>query len=252
MKRLLVFCLLAGIGVAGYVMLNRPAGAITLVGAKAFAMADRPSMFMVTLTIENDGPPDVLVDVASPKAGMMHLMNPQHDDREIIVPGQGHGMLAMDGAHAMMRLPDFAEGSFVPLTLTFANAGAVTTRLQHAGNSTMSHDPDDGVSVQPAPSVMLNAVDAPSTDGVAVRVEVENFSFHRAADDAAHVAGQGHAHLYLNGLKLGRLYEPAFDIGPVPAGRHILEVALNTNDHRPYLDSAGLPVAAQLTLDLQD
>jgi copper(I)-binding protein len=252
MKRVLVFCLLGVIGVAGYVMLDRPAGAITLVGAKAFAMAERPSMFMVTLTIENDGVPDVLLDVSSPKAGMIHLMNPQHSDREIIVPGQGRGILAMDGAHVMMRMADFAEGGFVPLTLTFKHAGDVTTRLQHAGSNAMSHNPDDGVSVQLVPTVALHALEAPSTNGFALRVEVENFTFHRGADDAAHVAGQGHAHLYLNGFKLGRLYAPEFDVGPMPVGSHILEVALNSNDHRPYLDTDAKPVAARLALDLRE
>lgn len=252
MRRFMTFCLLGLIVIAGYVILSRPATPVTLVGAKAFAVSGQPGMYMVTLTIENAGAADELLAVMSPKADMVMLVNPHHSDHRVVVPGQGRGILAMDGAHVMLRMDGFAQGSFIPLTLTFENAGQVSTRLQNAGENEMSHNPSTGASALPAPQVSLHAIDAPDTDGFALRIAVENFTFHRAAEDAAHLTGQGHGHLYLNGLKLGRIYEPSFTIGSLPVGSHVLEIVLNTNDHRPYLDDGGVPVAARLALELSD
>ncbi|GAA6175374.1 copper chaperone PCu(A)C [Sulfitobacter pacificus] len=256
MKRVLAFCLLGAIAATGYVMLNRQDATLSLVGAKAFAMAQRPSMYMVTLTVENTGAPDVILSASTPDADMITVVNPQHSGSVLVVPGESQGILAMDGAHVMLRMDDFAEGSFIPLTLTFENAGEVVTRLQNAGVTTMSHDPSTGVATEPAPSVSLQATDAPNADGFSLRIEVENFTFYRPkdefAEDPAHVAGQGHGHLYLNGLKLGRVYEPGFDIGQLPAGDHVLEVALNTNDHRPYLAADGRPVVARLEIQVAE
>lgn len=256
MKRFVVICLLGLVGILGYTMRDGPRADVSLVGAKAYAMEMRPSMYMVTLTVENAGAPDVILSASSPAAGMVSLVNPRHAGGAVVVPGQAEGILAMDGAHVMMHSTDFAQGSFIPLTLTFKNAGEVTTRLQNAGISTMSHDADEGVTVQPVPSVRLQAVGEPKTAGFALRLEVTDFSFVRlddsAEDETAHVAGQGHAHLYLNGLKLGRVYETEFSVGQLPAGDHVLEVGLNTNDHRPYLNADGTPVVARLSFTLSN
>lgn len=252
MQRILAFFLFGLIAIAGYSVLVRPAVPVSLVAAKAFAMPNRPEIFMVTLTIENAGAPDVLLAASSPKAEMVALVNPRQSGSRLVVPGQGRSSLAMDGAHVMLRAEEFAQGGFIPLTLTFEKAGEVSTRLQHAGMSEMSHDPSTGVVVQPVPLVNLHPVDAPDTDGFALRIEVENFSFYHAAEDETHLAGQGHAHLYLNGLKLGRLYDPSFSVGPIAPGRHVLEVALNTNDHRPYLDEENSPVLARMVLEVAE
>ena len=67
------------------------------------------------------------------------------------------------------------------------------------------------------------------------------------AVDAAHVPGAGHAHMYLNGLKLGRVFGGEYRIGTLPPGTHSLRVALNTNDHRAYATADG-PVSASVTL----
>mgnify|MGYP006431634573 FL=1 len=79
-------------------------------------------------------------------------------------------------------------------------------------------------------------------DGFEVEITVENFEFVVVDGMAPHVDGQGHAHIYLNGVKLGRLYENRFEVGSLPAGEYDLTVALNSNDHRPYV-SGGAPVA---------
>ncbi|UXU75987.1 MULTISPECIES: hypothetical protein [unclassified Paracoccus (in: a-proteobacteria)] len=60
----------------------------------------------------------------------------------------------------------------------------------------------------------------------------------------AHAPGQGHAHLYLNGDKIARLYGPAQHLPQLRPGDR-LRVELNGNDHRP-LAVAGQPLAVEL------
>ncbi|MEL0101147.1 MAG: hypothetical protein VW862_05555 [Euryarchaeota archaeon] len=50
-----------------------------------------------------------------------------------------------------------------------------------------------------------------------------------------HVDGQGHAHYYLNGEKLGRLYGNAFDVSGLTEGNHTLMISLNSNHHGNYV-----------------
>ena len=50
-----------------------------------------------------------------------------------------------------------------------------------------------------------------------------------------HSPGMGHGHLYLSGMKLGRMLKPEAHIGALPRGTHKVTVTLNTNDHRAYV-----------------
>ncbi|MCX7559733.1 copper chaperone PCu(A)C [Sulfitobacter sp. F26204] len=250
MKRLVAICLAGVIATVIYGFFTRSTSEISLLGGLAFAASEMPSMFMVGLTIKNGGAADVLLGVTSPKAQMVTLVNPKHSDAKMIVPGNSTGILAMDGAHVMLRASELKEGGFIPLTLTFETAGQVSTRVMHAGLAQMSHKVSDGILISPLPQVDISLSGQPGPEGTTLRLAVENFTFYRGAEDARHVSGQGHAHLYLNGLKLGRLYAPDFQIGGLPPGHYVLEVVLNANDHRAYLDENGRPVAAQMMLEV--
>ncbi|MEC8244889.1 MAG: hypothetical protein VX047_00480, partial [Pseudomonadota bacterium] len=41
----------------------------------------------------------------------------------------------------------------------------------------------------------------------------------------------GHAHVYVNGMKLGRVYGDWYHIGSLPLGRNEVSVSLYANDH---------------------
>lgn len=66
---------------------------------------------------------------------------------------------------------------------------------------------------------------------------------------SAHRRGEGHAHLYVDGVKRTRLYGPAFYLGELTPGRHLIRVTLNGNDHRDYVRGAR-PIAAETTVDV--
>lgn len=67
--------------------------------------------------------------------------------------------------------------------------------------------------------------------GVDVQIATEGFQFAPDSVDQPHTPGDGHAHIYVDGVKLGRVFEPDYHIDPLSPGRHEIRVSLNTNDH---------------------
>lgn len=64
-----------------------------------------------------------------------------------------------------------------------------------------------------------------------LHVTTENFEFDPASVNQDSDFNAGHAHIYLNGEKLTRLYSHWYYIDDLPAGDHTLTVTLNTNLH---------------------
>ena len=123
----------------------------------------------------------------------------------------------------------------------------------HSHDHDHDHDHDHGMAVEVvddgnAPSLRLEAVLAP--DGPARLVlHTRNFRFAEDKVDQAHAPGEGHAHLYLNGEKIGRVYGETHELGDLPPGTHELRATLNSNDHQAY-EVAGQAVASELTVEI--
>jgi len=64
-----------------------------------------------------------------------------------------------------------------------------------------------------------------------LHLETSNFIFDAASAGLANVEGHGHAHIYVNGEKLARIYGDWFHIGTLPTGKNMISVSLNANDH---------------------
>ena len=60
-------------------------------------------------------------------------------------------------------------------------------------------------------------------------------------------AGEGHAHLYINGKKVARVYACRYELPTLVPGEHVVEVGLFTNNHRAYA-SEGHQVTARKTV----
>lgn len=203
---------------------------------------------MLTVKITNDGDADVLTDVSVTGAVRADLVGATG---ALAIPGDGAGTLAMDGAHVMARMENNAwqDGGFLPLTLQFASGAKVATRARIETGMVMDHSLAGGQVAQPAPGLEI-ALQHIGARKVAITVSVQNFRFVLKDGMAAHVDGEGHAHVYLNGLKLARLYSSEFETGALPPGKYALRVSLNTNDHRPYLDG-GQPVSRTLAFVIE-
>ena len=83
-----------------------------------------------------------------------------------------------------------------------------------------------------------------------LHVVTTNFTFNAAAAGHDNVEGEGHAHIYVNGDKLGRLYGDWYHIGGLSVGQHDVKVSLNANDHSA-LHRNGAALAAQVTITVE-
>ena len=112
-----------------------------------------------------------------------------------------------------------------------------------------SHDHGETVSLAPGPNAPTLAARliADPVSGWNLELVTTGFTFAPEHSGGAHVAGEGHAHLYVNGTKTARLYGPWAHIASLPEGEVEITVTLNTNDHRT-LTIGDTPLAATMTL----
>lgn len=152
--------------------------------------------------------------------------------------GTGLGFLFAATGNSQMQ--DHAMG---------ATDSAVHDHSAH-DHAAMDHDHSKLTEVSgPVPSV--NLVFHP--DGKQSRnleMQVENFSFDPVAVNGAHIEGRGHAHVYINNIKIGRAYGPWMHLEALPFGTHQVRVTLNANDHS-QLAVDGAPVEATATLVIE-
>lgn len=241
MKSALILCAVLIALVGGYFWMPQGAPAQNLLISQATARPLGDAQAAAYLTIENRGAPDRLLSVSSPVADAA-LYSPA-DPKGVPVP-TGTASLALDAAHiTLSALQDAAHGSLIPVTLTFARAGTLTTKLK------LSDPTQEGTARQhglfgigdicvvgegePAPAITLSAASTP--DGYMVTIHTQEFTFSEELAGLYHVPGMGHGHLYVGGMKLGRLYQDTAQIGALPPGTHEIRVTLNTNDHRAYV-----------------
>lgn len=72
-------------------------------------------------------------------------------------------------------------------------------------------------------------------NGWNLQIIATNSEFAPEAASGPHRLGQGHAHVYVDGRKLARVYGAWIHIPAQGSGTHELKVSLNTNDHRVYV-----------------
>ncbi len=244
---------LAGVVIIAAVIGIRMAGEQTILLENVEARSHGGAMIGVTLTVRNDGPPDLLMSVEVPGSKLALIMA-EHTG-PLPMPAYSSIDLASDGAHIMIGGLDgvLQDGRLIPLTLMFENAGRVAAKARFSDlentDTTMDHGAMGGAEYivpdgEAAPDLSVSA--QPNAEGgFSVTVEIENFRFSREQADGPHEAGTGHGHLYAGGVKIGRVYGKTAVIPPLPDGPHIIRVTLNTNDHRIYVVN-GEPVTASV------
>ena len=92
-----------------------------------------------------------------------------------------------------------------------------------------------------APTISLDVKKDP-TGGFNVQVLTTNFSWTPEKASGKHIEGQGHAHVYLAGQKIIRLYNNWFHLNTfqfsTTSGEQLLRVELVGNDHAPITVNA--------------
>ncbi len=113
----------------------------------------------------------------------------------------------------------------------------------------MMHDTPIDVPAADAPQIMILVTPDPMA-GYNLHVTVENFAFSPQNASLDNITGQGHAHIYINGNKLGRLYGAWMHLDALPKGKVAIKVTLNTNDHRPIaVDGTAISAVQTITVE---
>ena len=227
------------VALVGLIFWPRSDAAILLSEAIAVNTEDGLAVFM---KIENRGPPDRLLGATSPE-GEAHVYSPEAETGPPAPSGPG-ASLAADGAHVQLTgVADKTEGRLIPLVLTFERAGEISVKARIGSATPAGGAAEAGLfglgdicivgEGEPAPAISLVA--RRDGEGWRIGVKTDEFIFSKERTGLFHVPGEGHGHIYVGGMKLGRLYQPTAHIGALPAGRHRIRVTLNTNDHRAYV-----------------
>ena len=101
---------------------------------------------------------------------------------------------------------------------------------------------------QPIPAISV-VVREDSVTGWNLEVQLENFTLTPENVNLANRPGEGHAHIYINGEKITRLYSSWYYLGELPPGRHEITVSLNSNQH-DALAHNGQPIQATVIVEV--
>lgn len=167
-------------------------------------------------------------------------------------------------------MPTFNDKITFPITVTILVAGSAFVQpsswLNANSMSAIAHDMKPGtghahgaeghahkaVEVPPGnPVPTVNLVVRPDAQkGWNLEVKVTNFTFApQRVNTKSTSVNEGHAHLYVDGKKISRLYGPWYHLESLPPGKHQVTVTLNTNDHGE-LRYQGKPIQSTATVQV--
>ena len=137
--------------------------------------------------------------------------------------------------------------------------GAITSGSDSDSNESHAEMKKDGhshgghemfmVSAEEAPTLKLMVMEDKKS-GYNVKLVTENFTFAPDSVNGENVVGEGHAHLYVDGEKVGRLYGPDFHYDGNFEGTKTFRATLNANMHGEYaVDGVVIEDAVEVTHD---
>ena len=139
--------------------------------------------------------------------------------------------------------------------LSLLLAASLTSAQEHSHSSHSGHEEADHSAVMSMPAETAPTLQAAPTLTAVDRVDFElattRFEFSREHADQAHVPGEGHAHLYVNGEKAARVYSNRHSVNSLSPGVHTIRIGLFTNDHAAYA-ADGNPVVSTAVVLVPD
>ncbi|WP_414584315.1 hypothetical protein [Scytonema sp. PCC 10023] len=129
----------------------------------------------------------------------------------------------------MLQRLFFASTALICLTV-LGNMTIARGDTPHTNGTSHHHKTMEIAPGQPVPSVNL-VVHPDTKKGWNLEVKVTNFSFALLSVNTAAKPGEGHAHLYVNGQKIARLYGNWYYLEDLPPGKNRITVSLNSNSH---------------------
>ena len=160
--------------------------------------------------------------------------------------------------HGYDLTADVAPGSPGELEFKAEAAGAFGINFHVFANDGMSqngeahsHGPSDPQVISDDPLSVDISAQVDDAGAVDVQINTTGFRFAPELVDQPHVPGKGHGHVYVNGEKLGRIFDSEYRVDELPPGEHEIRVALYTNDHS-ILVFDGAPVESIATVTVPD
>lgn len=102
---------------------------------------------------------------------------------------------------------------------------------------------------QPVPTVNLIA-HPDSRQGWNLEMQVTNFQLApEHVNQPSTTTSEGHAHLYVDGVKITRLYSNWYYLESLPPGKHEVTVGLNANGHEALMHN-GRPIQATVMIEV--
>jgi hypothetical protein len=118
----------------------------------------------------------------------------------------------------------------------------------HTNGATSVHE----IEQELAPKATLE-IEKDPTGGFNVQVVTTDFIWRPELASMKHVPGEGHAHVFLDGRKIMRIYNQWFHLNTYQfstrAGEQLLSIEFVGNDHAPYTIQ-GLPVGTEQIVDV--
>jgi len=106
----------------------------------------------------------------------------------------------------------------------------------------MHHAKIETSALEQRPTVKLE-VFKDSAAGWNLHLITENFIFAPEKINQVANGNEGHAHIYVNGKKIARLYGSWYHLSGLAQGSHLIRVSLNANDHSEFVFN-GEPIEA--------
>lgn len=129
----------------------------------------------------------------------------------------------------------------ISLTIVSLLLLSACSAQQEPANS--HHHHHEGMEVTGAVPTVDISVFEDSTSGYNVQITTTNFRFAPEHVGQSHQSGEGHAHIYVDDIKVSRVYGEWYYLGlNLEPGNHTISVDLNTNDHMALLHN-GEPIA---------
>ncbi|MXY45825.1 MAG: hypothetical protein F4Y44_02350 [Chloroflexi bacterium] len=99
-------------------------------------------------------------------------------------------------------------------------------------HSAHDHSAHDHSAIESAVPVSLQmTTDVEDNGGVNISLTTDGFRWTPENVDGANVDGEGHGHIYVDGVRVGRMYGPHYHLTGLEPGERELRVTLNANAH---------------------
>lgn len=153
------------------------------------------------------------------------------------------------------------EPARVALDTTYVGQFDVELHPVPVGPTAMAADQGSGAETVPGAMVHGGPVPAPegmsvsisltpdSADGLNLEILTTGFEWAPEGAGGEHVAGQGHAHVYVDGVKHARAYGRWLHLSGLDSGTRQIRVTLNGNAHGEYTRD-GRPLAAEASAEV--